>query len=53
MDPSRGGAELLRPCPEQWLEAVPVSTRLNSPANDDATVVQPHGATLAVQEALR
>jgi len=41
LDPARGGAELLRPCPEEWLEAVPVSMRVNSPDNDDETIIQP------------
>jgi putative SOS response-associated peptidase YedK len=32
LDPSvRSGEELLRPCPAEWLEAVPVSTRVNAP----------------------
>ena len=35
------GAALLRPCPAEWLEAVPVSTRVNSPANDDEGLVEP------------
>ena len=36
LDPARsGGEELLRPCPAEWLEAVPVSTRVNSPRHDD------------------
>jgi putative SOS response-associated peptidase YedK len=29
------GRPLLRPCPADWLEAIPVSSRVNSPANDD------------------
>jgi putative SOS response-associated peptidase YedK len=49
LDPARGGAELLRPCPEEWLEAVPVSTRVNSPGNDDETIIQPEGEALAAQ----
>ncbi|EWY39813.1 hypothetical protein N825_04730 [Skermanella stibiiresistens SB22] len=32
---------LLRPCPEDWLEAYPVSTRVNSVRNDDASLVEP------------
>ena len=39
LDPASGGAELLRPCPEEWLEAVPISTRVNSPGNDDETII--------------
>jgi putative SOS response-associated peptidase YedK len=53
LDPGRsGGPELLRPCPEEWLEAVPVSTRVNSPANDDETIIQPEGEALAAQGTL-
>ena len=42
LDPSRPGAEeLLRPCPDDRLEAVPVSTRVNSPRNDDPSLLEP------------
>ena len=41
LDPTRCDQELLRPCPEEWLEAVPVS--MNSPSLDDATIIQPEG----------
>ncbi len=34
---------LLRPYPDEELEAVPVSTRLNSPVNDDAGCLTPWG----------
>jgi putative SOS response-associated peptidase YedK len=45
LDPSDlRGAELLRPCPEEWLEAAPVSTRVNSPRNDDESILQPDAA---------
>ncbi len=27
LNPARGGQELLRPCPEEWLEAVPVNSQ--------------------------
>jgi putative SOS response-associated peptidase YedK len=47
-----GGEELLRPCPAAWLEAVPVSTRVNSPRNDDAALIEPAGEPLATQRAL-
>jgi putative SOS response-associated peptidase YedK len=53
LDPSvPGGEELLRPCPAEWLEAVPVSTRVNSPANDDESIIQPEGEPLGAQLAL-
>ena len=53
LDPARPGAEeLLRPCPAAWLEAVPVSTRVDSPANDDETLIRPEGEPLAAQAAL-
>ena len=41
-DPSQPGAqELLRPCPDDWLEAFPVSTRVNSPCYDSADLIEP------------
>jgi putative SOS response-associated peptidase YedK len=50
LDPSdRRGAGLLRPCPAEWLEAVPVSTRVNDPRNDDESVIQPEGGALRAQ----
>jgi putative SOS response-associated peptidase YedK len=53
LDPSVPGAEeLLRPCPAEWLEAVPVSTRVNSPAKDDESIIQPEGEPLGAQPAL-
>jgi putative SOS response-associated peptidase YedK len=39
LDPAHGGQELLRPCPEAWLEAVPV----NSTRHTGATLLQPEG----------
>jgi hypothetical protein len=33
-------------------EAVPVSTRVNSPANDDESIIQPEGEPLDAQPAL-
>lgn len=42
LDPSRpGGEELLRPCPAEWLEAYPVSPKVNSPRNDAAELIEP------------
>jgi putative SOS response-associated peptidase YedK len=42
LDPSQPGAqELLRPCPDDWLEAYPVSTRVNTPRNDAADLIEP------------
>ena len=38
--------------PADWLEAVPVSTRVNSPANDDESVIQPEGELLGAQATL-
>jgi putative SOS response-associated peptidase YedK len=53
LDPKAPGAEeLLRPCPSEWLEAVPVSTRVNSPANDDESVLRPEGEPLRAQGTL-
>jgi putative SOS response-associated peptidase YedK len=53
LDPKAAGAEeLLRPCPAGWLEAIPVSTRVNNPANDDESVLEPEGEPLAAQGSL-
>jgi putative SOS response-associated peptidase YedK len=53
LDPSvPGGEELLRPCPAEWLEAVPVPTRVNSPRNDDESIIQLEGEPLDAQPAL-
>ena len=42
LDPSRPDAEaLLRPCPDDWLEAYPVGTRVNSPRHDSAELAEP------------
>lgn len=38
---ARHASELLRPAPEDYLTAVPVSTRVNSVANDDEELLQP------------
>jgi putative SOS response-associated peptidase YedK len=47
-----GGEELLQPCPAEWLEAVPVSMRVNSPVNDDESIIQPEDEPLDAQPAL-
>lgn len=39
-DPEEARA-LLVPCPDDWLEAYPVSRRVNSPDNDDPEVIEP------------
>jgi putative SOS response-associated peptidase YedK len=42
LDPGAAdGRALLRPCPPEWLEADPVSTRVNSPRTNDAGLLQP------------
>ena len=43
LDPGQAKAEeeLLRPCPEDWLEAFPVSTRVNNVRNDAAGLIAP------------
>ncbi|RJX35345.1 MAG: SOS response-associated peptidase [Desulfarculus sp.] len=33
--------ELLRPCPDEWLEAFPVSPRVNSPAQEGPELIEP------------
>ena len=45
LDPTRGGRELLRQCPEEWLEAVPVKRQ----HDDGAAILQPEGQGLATQ----
>jgi hypothetical protein len=32
---------LVRPCPEDWLDVVPVSSRVNKVENDDSSVQEP------------
>lgn len=39
-------AELLEPREDDPLEAVPISTRVNTPRNDDASIVEPVGEAL-------
>ena len=42
LDPTKpDGQALLRPCPDDWLEACPVSTKVNSPRNDSADLIEP------------
>jgi putative SOS response-associated peptidase YedK len=42
LDPAKGnGQALLRPCPDVWLVAYPVSTYVNKPANDDPKCIEP------------
>lgn len=36
--------DLMQPCPSEWLEAVPISTRVNNPRADDAGVLEPLAA---------
>ncbi len=38
------GQELLPPCPDDRLEAYPVSARVNRPQNDDAALLEPIAA---------
>jgi putative SOS response-associated peptidase YedK len=53
LDPSDPrGAELRPPCPAEWLEAVPVSTQVNSPRNDDESILEPEGEPLGAQPPL-
>lgn len=35
----KGGNELFRPCPSQWLTSWPVSSRVNSPANNGPDLI--------------
>jgi putative SOS response-associated peptidase YedK len=48
---AEGGKALLRPCPEDWLDWAPVSTRVNKPANDDASCIEPLEIPAATRQA--
>ena len=37
-------AELLRPCPDEWLKVQPISTRINNVAYDRSDVIEPVNA---------
>ncbi len=53
LDPAAPEADaLLRPCPSEWLETLPVSTRVNSPRNDDAELLRPEQIAPPVQGTL-
>jgi putative SOS response-associated peptidase YedK len=52
LDPEAGGQALLKPCPAEWLEAIPVSPRVNSPQNDDPACIAPLGPAEPVQPQL-
>ena len=41
LDPEQPSAELLLPCPDEWLEAFPVSTQVNNVRNDAAELIEP------------
>ncbi|MEM7043242.1 MAG: SOS response-associated peptidase [Pseudomonadota bacterium] len=41
LDPSNDGRPLLKPCPEDWLEPVQIGLRINKPAHDDPSVLEP------------
>jgi len=38
---------MLKPCPSSWISVYPVSTRVNSPYNDDAACIAPVNAATA------
>lgn len=40
LDPAADGRELLRSCPEDWLETLMISDRVNKPAHDDPSVLE-------------
>jgi putative SOS response-associated peptidase YedK len=44
LDATQEADDLLRPAPEELLEAYPVSTKVNSPANEGAELIQPIAA---------
>jgi putative SOS response-associated peptidase YedK len=41
LSPQADAGALLRPCPADWLEAIPVGQRVNNPANDDPECLAP------------
>ena len=41
LDPDVDGKPLLKPCPEDWLETVMINDRINKPAHDDPSVLEP------------
>lgn len=41
LDPKTDGKPLLGPCPDDWLETVMISDRINKPAHDDPGVLEP------------
>lgn len=41
LDPKADGRDLLRSCPDDWLETVMVGDRVNKPAHDDPSVLDP------------
>ena len=47
LDPEADGRSLLRPCLAAWLEAYPVSPKINLMRNDDAGCIQPLDDTAA------
>jgi putative SOS response-associated peptidase YedK len=53
LDPKADGLEVLRPCPEDWLETLMISDRVNKPAHDDPGVLEPIDRPIeAVQRSL-
>jgi len=41
LDPTVDGRALLGPCPDDWLETVMINDRINKPAHDDPSVLEP------------
>jgi putative SOS response-associated peptidase YedK len=41
LDASADDRSLLRPCPDDWLSAVMIGPRINRPAHDDPSVLEP------------
>lgn len=41
LDPAADGAALLKPCPDEWLTAMTVSTHVNSVKHDDPRRLEP------------
>ena len=41
LDPNMDGRPLLKPCPDSLLESIMISDRINKPAHDEPTVIEP------------
>lgn len=47
LDTAKDGRPLLKPCPDDWLKATMIGPRINRPANDDPSVLEPVDCPIA------